>query len=592
MVSPVTDPNLIAQLESGSSTQPISDPNLITQLEGGSPQQSQGNPSLPFRLTGDIAAGLASTGQGVHNFLSDALKPVLGKYAPSHTDIDFSKLFGVNAPNTADTMLQQASGYSTLGPLADVAEVPIGAAWAAKMAKQALPGSFYGATQSDDPIKGATIGAITNAGLSGIGSGIGPGLNAGKNYFSKFAAQGLAKNLGEGLTDAKTATNQQAFDLAANNHQKISARENQAWDAVTNFAKYADQYGANFNNKSYIESLGKKLGDVTAQSARQSGFARANDNATDLLEGYMKDRHGTFTDAIEHNKALNKDFQNEITPGKSLPFDVVNYAKRNLNKTLINNIEDNNLGSTLGNALSNANKVTAEKNQLFNQVVNPSGNQQISTFSKYLKGGTEFQDPTTFVKDYIPVSRGDGVQKMQQFSRMLGDEGQAKNIIKMNYFDKAMENDSVNAKTFVNKYNNLSGDQQGYLFTPDENKSIQALSKILAKNPSSLDNHSLGALSHVLSTSLIGAGAGAGIGHAVGDPVLGTLIGGAAPAATKAALSKVYELPSWQRSAVNQLTKPQQPVTAHMLSQTLNQLLRSTITPAVVSGVNNMRGQQ
>jgi hypothetical protein len=561
---------------------------------GGAPiteSQPQGNPSLPLRLTGDAAAGIASAGQGVHNFLSDALRPILGKHTPDRTNIDFSKLFGVNAPNTADTMLQQASGYSTLGPLADVAEAPIGYAWAANMAKQALPGAVYGATQSDDPVSGAATGAVVNAGLSGAGSAIGSAWQGGKNYLSKFAAQGLSKNLGEGLSGAKTVTNKQAFDLAAQNHQQITEEEKQSWNKVTDLAKQADEAGHSFDNQGYIDSLGKKLGDVQAQSARQSGFARANDNATDLLQGYIKDEHGTFTDAIEHNKALNKDFQNEITPGKSLPFGIVNYAKRNLNKTLVNNIQDNKLASTLGDALNGANKLTSEKNKLFNQVINPSGNQQISTFSKYLKGGNEFQDPTTFVKDYIPTSRGDGVQKMQQFSKMLGDEGQAKNIIKMNYFDKALENDSVNAKSFISKYNNLSGDQQAYLFNPSENKSIQALSKILAKNPSALDNNSLGALSHVLSTSLLGAGAGAGIGHAVGDPVLGTLIGGVAPSVTKAALSKVYEIPSLQRSAVNQLTSSQQPRSASLLSQALNQLLRATVTPAAVSGTNTMRSQ-
>lgn len=586
MVSPITDPALIAQLEGGQAPTPVSDPNLIAQLEGNASKQAmqqQGNPSLPFRLTGDVAAGLASAGQGVHNFLSDALAPLMGKYAPEKTDIDFSKLFGVNSPNAADTMLQQASGYATMAPLAEVAEAPAGAAWLSNMAKQALPGSVYGATQSDDPVTGAAIGAITNAGLSGAGAGIGGSVEAGKNYFSKFAAKGLAKNLGEGLASAKTATNQQAFDLAARNHQQISEKENQAWKEVTDLARQADNAGYKFDNKNYIDSLGQKLDNVQAQSKRQSGFARANDNATDLLQGYIGDQHGTFTDAIEHNKALNKDFQNEITPGKSLPFDIVNYAKRNLNKTLVNNIEDNKLASTLGDALSGANKVTAEKNQLFNQIINPSGNQQISTFSKYLRGGNDFQDPTTFVKDYIPTSRGDGVQKMQQFSKMLGDEGHAKNIIKMNYFDNALENDSVNAKKFIDRYNNLSGDQQSYLFSPNENKSIQALSKILAKNPGQLDNNSLGTLSHILSTSLLGGATGAGIGHAFGDPVIGTLIGGAAPSAAKAALSKAYEMPYLQNAAINRLTNSQQVPNGNMLSDALRQILQATATPAAVN---------
>jgi hypothetical protein len=54
--APVTDPNLIAQLESNNTPKlgaPVTDPALIAQLEGGSaqPVQAQTNPTFVPRIT-------------------------------------------------------------------------------------------------------------------------------------------------------------------------------------------------------------------------------------------------------------------------------------------------------------------------------------------------------------------------------------------------------------------------------------------------------------------------------------------------------------------------------------------------------------
>src|SRR5208337_1236984 len=77
-------------------------------------------------------------------------------------------------------------------------------------------------------------------------------------------------------------------------------------------------------------------------------------------------------------------------------------------------------------------------------------------------------DGSTFVNDYLPTSKGDGTQRMEQFTKMIGDTDTAKNVLKMNYFDSGLKTGDANASKVLGKYNNLSDEQKGYLFNPDE----------------------------------------------------------------------------------------------------------------------------
>jgi hypothetical protein len=429
---------------------------------------------------------------------------------------------------------------------------------------------------------------VTGGIAAGIGSGLTHGLskalpaawNAGKNYLSQYAAQGFSKRIADDLNPVTNLTNQQAFNLAKQNFDSYGQREKGAWDNLSDTAKQADASGAKFDNQDYLVSLKNKLQELQGQSGRQSGFTRANNDGQSLLQGYLDDQHGTFTDAIEHNKALNQDYQNEITPGKSLPFNIVNYAKSNINKVINDNIKNNGLSSVLGDAWDNANAITAQKNKIFNEVVNPSGNQQISSFSKFAKNNnSDYQDPTSFVKDYIPTTRGDGIQKMQQFAQMLGNENTAKNVIKMNYFDNSLNKDGIEASKFLTKYHNLSSDQQNYLFSSEQNKTIQALAKAVGDHPGSSDINGL-----AIKTILGGLG-GFGIGHALGTPEIGTLAGAAAIPVTKFALSKALEnstLSNYFRNYLTRNTQASVPRTG-LAGSAMNRML----TPTILQGVNN-----
>jgi hypothetical protein len=341
-----------------------------------------------------------------------------------------------------------------------------------------------------------------------------------------------------------------------------------------------------FDNSSYVNALSNQLSKISGQSSRQSGFARANQDSQQLLGDYINDQHGTFTDAIEHNQALNKDYQNELTPGKSLPFNTVNFAKSNLQKAIQANIENNNLQDTLGSAWNNANQITSQKNQIFNQLSGNKGNTLRSTFSGVVNGKDPNADATTFVKDYLPTAKGDGIQKMQQFSQMLGDEGTAKNVLKQNYFDKAVQGNSVAPRTFLSKYNNLSDEQQGYLFSPEENQTIQALNKISESHPDVFSNSMMSSFGHHGIAATLGGILGLSTGHGLWEGLGAGILGGVA---ANAGMRKLFENPAISNYFVNALTKtaPVQssllPSLSSVLSRSVNPLARSTLVPQAVN---------
>lgn len=513
------------------------------------------NPSFFPRIGADIVSGLAQMGHGIlnapHN-LAGVISPRLASYIPQQPDYNFGQLLGVNNPNLGDRILQGSAQYSPY-LLGGEAMLPAEAGLGAKLANQFGSGVTFGLTQSKTPIQDALKTGALNAGLSLGGSAVGGIGSALKNYISQFAGKGILNRVGQSLSDSQGLTNQQAFNMAKQNFDNFEAQEKPAWDEVTNAAFNVDNAGIPFDNSNYLSSLQSQLEKLKGQSQRQSAYGRANSDALSMLQGYANDQTGTFTDAIEHNKALNQDYQNEITPGKSLPFSTVNFAKSNLQRTLQDNLStDDPLVSDLKDALTNANSLTQQKNQIFNQIVNSGGKTQNSKFASFLSNKNENADPTTFVQDYIPNGKADGIQKMQQFGQMLGDEGAAKNVIKQNYFGNALTDDGIDPKSFLNKYNNLSDEQQSYLFNPDENKAIQALNKINKNSPKALNPSSFTYALHASVPGLIGALSSSALGHGWET---GAIVGGLGYPAFESGLKQAFTVKPISNYFINSLTK-------------------------------------
>lgn len=478
-----------------------------------------------------------------------------------------------NAPfsNPNSLLYQGASAVGQTAPMAATLEAQLpalggtlgsGVLSAAGSAALTTPGSAQ-----DRAMSGVEAGLGTGA-LAGVGKGASYLGGTLKDYLSKFAGPGIGNNIVSALKESSNIDNNEAFQLAAENYNKHTDYEKSLWNALSNKASEVDQNPkVSFNNDSYKDALSKKLSELKGQSSRQSGYQRANNDSLNMLQGYLKDQHETFTDAIEHNKALNQDYTNEITPGKSLPFSTVNFAKQNIKKAIDKNFSDNPEASQLGDLWKNANQVTSEKNKIFNEIASGKGVPKISSFSAIMNKKAEFTDPSTFVDDYLPSSKSEGIQKMQQFGQMLGNDDSARSVIKKNYFKSALNDSGINMKSVVNKYNNLSEQQKSYLFSPNEIRNFDALNKILSKDPSALSNS---LVSHNVWAHIMPAIFGGGIGFESGHPFLGALLGWGAGGLGAAATRQAFSNPLLQKMAMNHLLNPS---TTSTMANALNRSL-------------------
>jgi hypothetical protein len=583
MSTPFNDSDFVPSQESAafndSDFVPAGNPNQagINYLQSMSP-----NP-LDFR---NVLAGLGNMGQMFHNapynianYLSSKglLNPGDLSYLPQPTNVNTSASFGIPNPSGADQFVQNLSQW---GPSAALD----------------LPGAvLFGATQTKNPVYGATLSGVSTAlspvvgaAVKGISAIPGAVSSSVKDYLSGYAAPELTNTLNKNLSDIKTINNAQAFQMAKNNlEQNWEPQEQGAWNQAREQAQIADQNpNVNFDDSSYMQALKDKMQSQKKISNEQSGEARANADSLNLLQGYANDQHGTFTDAINHNQALNKDFRNQITPGVSLPFNTVNFAKNALGDTFQKNIQANGLQDTLGQAYQNANAITQQKNQIFNQLTTAKGNPTYSSFSQLNKTNNPYVDPTGFVRDYIPTSRGDGIQKMQQFSQMVGDPDTAKNVIKSEYFGNTLTNtkDAVNPSKFVDQYNKLSPEQQNYLFKPEENQNIQAISQLKDTNPSALQESSIG---KEIMHSILPALAGLGIGHVTGaGEVLGTMAGVGARQLYNTALTKAMSTPGAQQWATHYLTSPLASSPMPAITGGFMKSLSKALAPAAINNSN------
>lgn len=219
-MTPVTDSNLIAQLEGGNTgLKPVTDPALISRLEGNTTQPTQTNPSLLPRIGADVLAGVATAGQGLHNApynIANMISPKLASYMPSPTNINFGQLFGVNAPNLGDKLLQGAAQYAPymIGGEALIPDVvksipalektPLLNKYITSAINQAPTNAIFGLTQSQNPIAGAPASTAI-----GAAAALAPGLPKGISFTAgkitsavqpqKYAEQ-ILETLGGGNT--------------------------------------------------------------------------------------------------------------------------------------------------------------------------------------------------------------------------------------------------------------------------------------------------------------------------------------------------------------------------------------------------------
>jgi hypothetical protein len=424
-MTPVTDPAIVAQLE-GSGGQslgaPVTDPAIISQLEGGN-APAQTNPSPLFNVTGHLAAGLANSGQGLHNFIASGLTPILGKYAPAQTNIDFDKTFGVNNTGLGNQLLEGAAQYApyaiggelaalpkVLEGIPALSKVPAVGNWLNRIVtsniNQAPTAAIFGMTQNADPIKGAdesvaanTIGiplhmtgsAITKGvgALAGTKNAINSIGNAILNRLNKASAQGAAlspQDTAENLAANYTGTNGQPLNVdigtVANNPALKGVYQGLKYVPFTGVSKNTNILNRQLSDKA-IDDTQDNLNQAYANNALSQTNARAeNSNTAQSLFGQLNDlsqQQQPYKQAVEtapsyfNNLASGVDNRANITQGlKSSVSDVYNanrktsaenYAPINNSNLRFDNSENNNL---FPNYASATNQLLANRENMSN----------------------------------------------------------------------------------------------------------------------------------------------------------------------------------------------------------------------------------
>jgi len=352
-----------------------------------------------------------------------------------------------------------------------------------------------------------------NALLEGGGALLGKGLQAGKNYIKSLAAPSFAKGVGDIVSDknavmsapnalpevAQKTAGEHAFDKAKAVHDTAAADENNKWNVAKGYASIADTTpGINYNNEGYMNGLEKMRQELT-DKLKVNPSSDKHIASLQFVHNLLDAAPSSFEGALKHHQGLNEYYRDSIG-GAKLPTDVVSRAIKLSKGDVAKNLENNNLSDTVKSTFDNANSATQAKNQTFHQVVTPKGKNATSTFSNLIKNNNPNFDKASFIKDYVPKG-GEDIGKMQQFSKMVGDEDFGKKTLRSHYFDNSAE-----PKEFLKKYNNLSQKQREYLFSNAERSKVDSLNKILRDSPNALKSNIAKGFGRNLVTGLIGTG--------------------------------------------------------------------------------------
>lgn len=420
--------------------------------------------------------------------------------------------WGMTNPSFGQKLLENASQYAPYSlltggmPTTDaLSNVPVlGKALSPAIQAQIGTGALFGGTQSPQaPLQGAALGAGINGLIGNTGNIIGGLGSAAMNQLAKYAPMGIGQKLGQLLKQSSNLTNSQAFDVASDNYENGKVSLKNSWDNLYDKALDVDTQpnAPQFDNSSYQQSLKGQIAKLQQKASNQSGFANAYAQPISYLQKYLNDNTGSFSDAFEHNQALNQDLASEANPNTNQIVTnqtkaAIGFAKGALKNSIQQNIDDSGLQDTLGQQWNDANQATQDLKQTFEQKGTPSGGINRSAFAKFNSNQFAGADPSTFVQDYLPTAAQDGTQKMQQFVNMMKpvatdasaptDDSYvntAKGVLKGNLFKNAIDdNQGVNPDKFLNIYNKLSPEQSDYLFTPQESSQINALKTIAAQN--------------------------------------------------------------------------------------------------------------
>jgi hypothetical protein len=325
----------------------------------------------------------------LHNFLSRALTPILGQYAPAQTNIDFGKTFGINDPSLGDELLRGAAQYA---PYMALPGGPL------------LQGTAFGATQSQNPITGAAIGGSLGAASELAPAAIGATKNLASGAMGAIQPQKYAQQLLSTLGGGNTLEGN-AQSLAGDIQNAFANRVNQG---NAQYAPVFDKYGNSpiyneLNNNSgnyqtfnpsdlnYDRNLNKLhdqfTSDPTLQNAHnlqsQLGSSIRKLQASDVKGNLSVGDRSTMQGYQDAQGALKGDINNFLTTQDPMAANQYNAATANWAQNVTPYLENSKIAQIAKGDVTNPDSITTlfkspepELRQIVNDV-GPSANNKI-----------------------------------------------------------------------------------------------------------------------------------------------------------------------------------------------------------------------
>lgn len=241
------------------------------------------NPPGALHYGASALAGIADIGHGLlntpHN-IANVFSPSLAAKIPTQQDYNFGQMLGVNNPNLLDKLIEggvQYAPYMIGGEAAIAAKGAESLPLLTRALIQSGAGATFGATQSQNPVSGALLGA----GL-GAASEAAPALvGATKNAINAVRPQSFAQQLMDSLSGGNT--------LEGNAQSLASDIRNAYQQQVTNGqAKYQPIFDAYGNNPIY-----NRVAPIFGTS--QKGiYENVGNAARENYSGDLKDLHDNF----------------------------------------------------------------------------------------------------------------------------------------------------------------------------------------------------------------------------------------------------------------------------------------------------------
>lgn len=447
----------------------------------------------PLALGAGFAEGLTGLLNLPHK-AANAISPKLGEIISPLPNHDYMKMFGVEDPNIGEELIRTAGSYipSSLGGGAALG-TKLGAAalskapLLAKTGRAAVEGGLYGASMDEEgkSLENAAETSAINAGLQFVPGAFG-------KIFKRFptAPQKIEKEatkIKDYLKSGNEETVKQAFPAAKRVLNDLRIDEKNAWRRSERLAKQADESKVPFD-KNYLKvQLEDKLANLKQGSAEYTGEELANASSIAYLEKMLaKDVFSTknYEGAMRFRKSLNKVYKKEVPKENQPSLDTLNYIKDAFKNSMQKNIEKNGM-QKFGQQWEKANALTKEKNEVLFDLDTAKGKKVKTAFARLSKEEKP-TNPETFVNEYLPKSGEIGLDRFKQLAKTIGDEDLAKNILKEKIYGNIFKNNKTDAEKFIKTYFDkgaISAEQNAYLFTPEQRKTIDKLNTIYKEHP-------------------------------------------------------------------------------------------------------------